>query len=187
MPDKKSTTPNRPGIWYKFNVHYASASDCLAYSLLLAVRLRPLCEGIYFARYSNGLASYAGYHLKFHRTPNPAKMRQRLTATVSKLHRTLQARQLTVALPTVGPLTPTPGSDAHAAAFEFITRLIAATENMEPLPFRELYADTLHWMHNMNGYDYVDEARLQMYGVNRILDIFAACINASEQKSLAKN
>ena len=125
--------------WLKIIVAYKDANH-LSTGLALALHLEPLCDLVYFARYTN--------------VPPRLELRVLTACSRATLRRVIGAYRPTG----VAPLKITfpddaPGSTAHALACNVIK--ILALENSLTV---ERLTDIVHWMFNMAGFSYVQEA-----------------------------
>ena len=190
MNKNTKTKPNTDLVrWYKIHVHFNSTADCNESALRIAVKLRAAYPAVYFARYCNANTARADFYVKYYATgqrhfPLIRSIIKRAIARGG--HRSLDCRI---------EFRNHVGSDAHAAGFDCVLTLARAfflsddgeDERTAADPkLGAALADVIHWMHNMLGFDYVDEARQSLYSLGRVLQIFEDCIKAP-LKAVAKN
>lgn len=167
--------PPRERRWFKCSVFFKNRTECKYFSMPLAMKLRTHCHHVYFARYCNVTESRTNYifELPDRTTPNFA---------VSLLNH-LEARRFKVNVP-----VPCEGSLPHARGFDAVLEIWTQTFGMaanEEVEFDygtaqrtafDTVADVHHWMANMLGFDYTDEGHIYLYGLGRIMNIFASSI-----------
>lgn len=185
MPKIKSK--NEPYQWFKVCVHFNSPEDCNNAALPVAIKLRDSYPAVYFARYCNAQASRADFYVR-------CSVGQTHTAIIRGIIKRAIAHggARSISYQIDKPVKHE-GSDAHAAGFDCVLLLARAfflndeDERTKTDPsLGAALSDVVHWMHNMLGFDYVDEARRSLYAVERILKIFESCIKAPT-KEAAKN
>ena len=149
---------------------FADADLCKELALSLAIELGVHYQKVYFARYTNALHAYANFYLSQPR-PNckSPKLGHQYLVLLLKRSTAKYGRKVVVE-----PAVPSPGSDAHAAGFAFVCQfMMVCYDNPERLP---LFNDVLHWMHNMAGFDYIDEMRGYLEGISKITGVFERSI-----------
>ena len=179
-----------PTRWWKVSVHYGSAVECNNMALATAVRLRDKYPGVYFARYCNANEGRADYYVSCFANVAPVRQSKQLAKVIEKFSLAHLRGMPRIDLPVAHE-----GSQAHATGFDCVVTLAKAfclhpDDDSEAVAeftkVKAALADVVHWMNNMLGIDYVDEARQSLYSIERILTVFEQCINAPV-KELRKN
>lgn len=179
----KQNLPTPPKLpWWKVSVFFKNAEDCRVFSMVLAIKLRSICPMAYFARYMTVVESRADYCF----VKPPEYHLREIVALVSR-HGKLQFR--------ISDIIPCEGSTAHAMGLDLAiaiwTQHAAVGEGPEGLSAAitktgiELFADAIHWTTNALGLDYCDEAKLNLYSLDRIVNIFAQSIKLGNAMTTA--
>ena len=159
----KATTP----AWRKYSFFFATPDDCNTMAMPLAAFLRTKCSHVYYARYTGALESRLDVYFL---APSTLPTKQVLKTQTGDFGWTK----------IVGP-EAVQGSLAHASGFETVVRCYASFSAMPPQQRREQFIDVMHWMYNMFGIDYVDEARCNLWSIDRILSVFENSIKLGNQ------
>ena len=180
---KKPAKPKKPlyqpklAHWYKTRVHFAAQKDVLEHSLRCALALRHRYPGVYFARYTNvatGSPHYTDFYVQCYGVFRRAAEREQIRRVITDTCRNRPVPpNVLIDLP-----ADHEGSEAHAAGFDCVAKLCVAfcltdDESEARGSTQELHAamaDVQHWMNNMFGIDYLDEARQALYTAGRVLD-----------------
>jgi hypothetical protein len=170
----KSTaeTETGPLAWRKYSIYFHSAAECNALAMPIAAMIRSRVALLYYARYTGALESRLDIYFATTK-PVPPKETLRLP---KKLVRWTKV---------VGP-TPCAGSAAHGWAFDAVLRISAALSAMPAEQMRNQFIDVIHWMHNMFGIDYVDEARCHLASINCVLNVFDNSIRMGNKVAKAQ-
>ena len=172
---KKSIYKPKLAHWYKTRVHFTKPGDVLEHSLRCALALRHRHPAVYFARYTNvahGSPHYTDFYVQCYGVHHRAADRNRISDMISETCRSRSSASFKIDEPVEHE-----GSEAHAAGFDCVAKLCVAfcltDDESETTGSRaELHAamaDVQHWMNNMFGIDYIDEARQATYTIDRIL------------------
>lgn len=159
--------------WYKTRVHFPSqyaVNDC---ALRCAIQLRAVFPGLYFARY-NSDRHWVDFYVQCYGLSPRAAEREKIKKIITA---TCHARRGSPNI-AVEPPVDHEGSEAHAAGFDCVVKLCRAfcltDDDAEVVGSQQemnhALADVQHWMCNMFGIDYGDEARLALYTLGRIVD-----------------
>lgn len=152
--------------WHKFHFYFATIEACNRLALALASLLRSKWPKVYFARYTNALESRLDIYVWF--PPGSDYV-----LSQADLDRIMAANKGTRWTKVEGPIK-CEGSESHAAGFDFVMKFIghAIDLKLDGARTTALWNDALHWMHNMCGYDYVDEARCHLNALSTVIQIF---------------
>jgi hypothetical protein len=174
--------PPRERRWFKCSVFFKNRVECKNFSMPLALKLRIHCPNVYFARYCDVTQSRTDFIFEL---PD----RSTVNFAISLLDH-LEERQFKTNVP-----LPCEGSLPHARGFDAVLEIwtktfgVATNEEVE-FDFGSAQrtawttlADVLHWQCNMLGLDYCDEAKLSLYGLERIINIFQASIKEGNKLS----
>lgn len=163
----KAKKAKRGWGWYRYSFFFRSFEDCNRMALPIAACLRTRLSKLYFARYTNAREARL----------DVVGMQRNSNVLTQEHVNALMAAGGTCWRKIVGP-TPCEGSLAHAAAFDFVAVFTAYAElqQLDAEGKHALWLDVLHWAHNMAGYDYVDEARSNLWSIQKILNIFEQSI-----------
>lgn len=154
----RKTAPNLSSSWRKFTVTFRDEPHCRENAFRIAVELRKFHPEVYFARYCNALRSKADFY--FRMGVQPIHLPSLIARAGAK----------------ASALEPCEGSSAHAAGFDAVVRIVHHFTGADAATRRTQFIDVVHWMHNMLGYDYVEEAKMYLTSTYNILGIFDACI-----------
>lgn len=159
-----------PGGWRKYSFYFDTAAECNLMAMPIACFLRTKCSHLYYARYTGALESRLDIYFL-----SPVRVPINKEALQSKRG---EYRWIKV----VGPEI-VDGSFGHAAGFECVVRCAAAFKELTVDQQRFQFLDVIHWMQNMMGYDYVDEARNNLQGVAMVLGVFENSIRLGNRLS----
>lgn len=169
---KSKNKTHKPGTWYRIRFSFPSHEDCNETALNVATLLRGVFPHVYFARYSSAVESNLDVIV------NAVSRTMLSQKELDRIIREGKCRWTRVE----GP-EPCEGSRAHAAMFDFVLGFtgLARVLNLDPHDQRALWSDVIHWGHNMAGYDYVDESRCYLHGLDKIMDVFARSIKLGNE------
>ena len=198
MKNMKSVNPKKPvsrECWFKLSVHFKDADHCNTCSLSLAQSLRNDYPAVYFARYCNATHARTDFYvfclelLEAEIVPTAIRLRNRMRSYCQKIR--FIAIKITgtasaVPLPRVDKPKRCPGSFAHAAAFDCVLKMSDQLNPLPPEQKHQQFVDVLHWLNNMFGYDYVDEARNNLHSIHCILGVFESSINAGKKGNISE-
>lgn len=165
-------TKDKPAMWRKYSFYFDTPTDCNDMAAPIAATLRCKCSHVYFARYTGALESRLDVYF--------------LTAKPMPIRQTLQCKRKQMRWTRIDGPVPCSGSFAHAAGCEAV---LVATALMKDMPLqqrREQFIDVVHWMYNMFGIDYVDEARCNLFSIDRILSVFENSIKLGNKITKAQ-
>ena len=164
----KDKTPLPPTGWYRLSFFFKTTEACNQMAMPIAACFRQHVEALYFARYTSTLESRLDVIIK-----HPVSRSVWLSNIMAKVGKIRWER-------IDGPV-PCEGSPAHAAAFDFALKFTAHTLTADHQTKMALWCDVLHWMHNMAGYDYCDEAKCHLYSLDKIVNVFDNSIKLGNQ------
>lgn len=157
MNDMNPKTKDKPGLWRKYSF-FETPGDCNEMAAPIAAMLRCKCSHVYYARYNGALESRL----------------RRVFLSAKPVPINLHTRRKEMRWIRIDGPKPCSGSFAHAAGCEAVLVLMA-TAVFKDMPLQqrlEQFIDMVHWMYNMFGIDYVDEARCNLSSIDRILNVF---------------
>lgn len=144
--------------WRKYSFYFETPADCNRMALPISACLRTKCTHVYFARYTGALESRLDVYFL---APSRVPIKETITSKRGEFGW----------IKIVGPEV-VEGSLAHAAGWETVVRCYACFSSMPPEQRRSQFIDVLHWMQNMMGFDYVDEARNNLHSIACVLGVF---------------
>ncbi len=147
--------------------------------MVLAIRLRMICPMAYFARYTSAVESRTDYYFV-----KPPEVELPVIAQVLTRFDNTTLR--------ISDILPCEGSMAHSmgldVAIAIWTKHIAPATTTSAEGMRkacEELADVMHWSTNALGIDYCDEAKVHLYSIDRIVNIFSNSINLGNKMTAA--
>lgn len=158
-----------PGVkthWWKVRVNFDRQSACDNEALRCALQLRLNFPLIYYARY-NSDKHYVEYTVMCKGAKGVPREQIKIMRTISD---TIMGGTLVPKF-TVDKPVECDGSEAHGHAFDAVCAILGARNLTTDDDRKAALADLIHWMHNMAGIDYLDEARQALYTMGRILDM----------------
>lgn len=158
--------------WRKYSFYFETPADCNRMAMPIAAFLRCKCTHVYYARYTGALESRLDIYFL---APSTMPVKQALITQKREYGWTK----------IVGPEI-VQGSLAHASGFETVVRCAALFSEMPPEQRRFQFIDVLHWMQNMMGFDYVDEARNNLQSIACVLGIFENSIKLGNKLTKAQ-
>lgn len=172
---KKKSKPSSP--WYRLRFVFPSTQDCNETALSMAALLREVFPCVYFARYTGALDSYVDIVV------NAVGKTLLTQADINSIMSKGNCRWTRIE----GP-EPCEGNRAHAAMFDFVLQFegLAQVMKLDPEAKHNLWLDTLHWGHNMVGYDYVDEARCHLHSLDKLIMVFERSIKLGNRMAAAQ-
>lgn len=188
MKKPKTVIPKSESSWWKYSVSWKNADLCRSLSMPLATYLHLSVRYLYFARYMSVAECRTDYYFSVNFTvsvPEKTLSNMRLAfEAFAKIHKI----NLKLAKP-----VPCEGSYAHALALEVVLNIYnkhlargpedESPDNDDMLKAWTLLADVFHWSSNMLGIDYCDEAKLHLYSIDRIINIFQGSIKKGNKLS----
>lgn len=164
-------------LWHRCSVRFKDDITCRTFSMPLAIQAQRECSHIYFARYMNALEARTDFYFGIQTLGLPPK---RIEDRAARTRTALSAYGKNTFKAT--PLAFCDGSLPHALggylAMAIYKQHLAHAPDEESdeehgaAAAFKLMADVEHWTSNMLNLDYCDEARLQLYGLGRIISIF---------------
>ena len=158
MNPVNTKTKAKAHLWRKYSFYFDTAAECNDMAMPIAAFLRTKSPHVYYARYTGALESRLDVYFL---APSTIPTKQVMKTKTGDFGWTK----------IVGPEV-VEGSLAHASGFETVIRCFASFSNMPPEQRRSQFIDVLHWMQNMMGFDYVDEARNNLMSINCVLGVF---------------
>lgn len=153
--------------WWKVRVNFDRkySADDNAFRCALQLRLKfPL---VYFARYNTTEQNYVEFTVQCRGRTGTPREQIKIMRIISE---TIMGGELVPKF-TVDKPTERDGSEAHGHAFDAVCCVLGAPNLVTDDERKAALADLMHWMHNMAGIDYLDEARQSLYTIGRVLDM----------------